>query len=143
MTTTSLRNNISQYKQIDNFTGVTDASPHQLVCMLLDGVLDKVAMVKGVMMHGEIARKGELIGQAVSIVSGLRSSLNMEAGGELAANLDDLYDYIERRLLEANLKNDVAMLDEVGRLLREIKTAWDAIPAEARQSGATGMVAAS
>ncbi len=132
MTIPTANKHISQYKQVDRYTGVTDATPHQLVCMLLDGALGKLAMVKGYMSHGEIAAKGEAIGQAIAIVNGLRASLDKKAGGELAANLDDLYDYIERRLVEANLRNDVAMVDEVSRLLREIKTAWDAIPQQAR-----------
>ena len=132
MTISTTKSNISQYKQVDNYTGVHGADPHQLVTMLLDGALGKLAAVKGYMSHGDIVKKGETIGQAISIVGGLRASLNMEAGGEIAANLYDLYDYIERRLLQANLNNDIAMVDEAGKLLRDIKSAWDAIPMEAR-----------
>ncbi len=142
MSMTSARNNISQYKQVDNYTGVNDANPHQLVAMLLDGALGKLAAVKGYMTHGEVVKKGETIGQAISIVGGLRASLDMEAGGEVAINLNNLYDYIERRLLEANLKNDVAMVDEASKLLREIKTAWDAIPHEARNASKPTVAAA-
>lgn len=132
MTVTRARNNINHYQQVNSYTGVTDADPHQLVQMLLEGALGKVAAVKGLMTRGDISKKGEAVGQAISIVSGLRSSLDLTAGGELAENLDDLYEYIERRLLQANLKNDTAMLDEVTDLLREIKAAWESIPQEAR-----------
>ena len=132
MTISTTKSNISQYKQVDNYTGVNGADPHQLVTMLLDGALGKLAAVKGYMAHGDIVKKGETIGQAISIVGGLRASLNMEAGGEVAANLYDLYDYIERRLLQANLNNNIGMVDEAGKLLRDIKSAWDAIPMEAR-----------
>ncbi len=132
MSIPTAKKHITQYKQVDNYTGITDASPHQLVCMLLDGALGKLAMAKGFMAHGEVAKKGEVIGQAISIVGGLRASLNKDAGGELAVNLDDLYDYIERRLIEANMNNDVALINESIRLLREIKTAWDAIPVQER-----------
>jgi len=129
---TTTKNSVNHYSNVDSYTGVTDADPHQLVQMLLDGALRKIAIVKGLTTRKEVAKKGEVIGQAVSIVSGLRSSLDLSAGGELAANLDDLYEYIERRLLQANLKNDVTILDEVSTLLHEIKTAWESIPLESR-----------
>ena len=129
---TATTGNISHYNQVNNHSGVTDASPHRLVQMLLDGVLGKLATVKGMMTRGQMSKKGEVIGQAMAIVSGLRSSLDLSAGGELAANLDRLYDYIERRLLTANIKNDVDIIIEVSDLLREIKSGWDAIPVEAR-----------
>ncbi len=124
--------NVSHYNQVGSYTGVAEADPYQLVLMLLDGALGKFAVAKGFIARDETAKKGEAIGQAISIVNGLRSSLDMSAGGEIAANLDSLYDYIERRLLEANLNNDVAILDEVSSLLREIKTAWESIPQEMR-----------
>jgi flagellar protein FliS len=129
---TTTKGNVSHYSTVDSYTGVTDADPHQLVQMLLDGALGKIAVVKGLMTRGETAKKGEVIGQAISIIGGLRSSLDLSAGGELAANLDDLYEYMERRLLTANLKNDVTILDEVTTLLREIKAAWESIPQESR-----------
>jgi len=130
---TTTNNNINHYSSVGSYTGVVDANPHQLVQMLLDGVLKKIATVKGLMVRKEIAKKGEVMGQAVLIVAGLRSSLDLNAGGDLAANLDDLYEYIERRLLQANLDNDVTMLDEVSGLLNEIKTAWESIPPELRK----------
>ena len=129
---TATTGNISHYNQVNNYSGVTDADPHRLVQMLLEGVLGKLAVVKGIMSRGEIAKKGELIGQAMAIVGGLRSSLDLSAGGDLAANLDGLYEYIERRLLTANIKNDIEMVIEVTNLLREIKSGWDAIPLESR-----------
>ncbi len=130
VTTTS--NSVNHYSQVDSYTGVTESGPHQLVQMLLDGALGKIATAKGMMARGEIATKGEVVGQAISIIGGLRSSLDLSAGGELAANLDDIYEYIERRLVKANLDNDVSIMDEVANLLREIKTAWESIPQELR-----------
>jgi len=129
---TTSAGNVSHYNQVDCYTGVTEADPHQLVQMLLEGALGKIAVAKGLMKRNETATKGEIVGQAISIVGGLRSSLDVSAGGEIAANLDKLYVYIERRLLEANLSNDVAILDEVASLLREVKTAWESIPEEFR-----------
>ncbi|HHO59178.1 MAG TPA: flagellar export chaperone FliS [Thiotrichales bacterium] len=128
-----MSNNISHYNQVNRVSGVTDADPHRLVQMLLEGALGKIAIVKGLMLRKDMAKKGEVIGQAISIVAGLRSSLNKEAGGEVAENLDRLYDYIERQLLQANLKNDANILDEVAALLKEVKAGWDAIPQEVKQ----------
>ena len=86
-------------------------------------------------MYGCIEEKGSNITSAGSIVLGLRSSLDMEAGGELAANLDNLYDYMFRRLMDAHVNNEEAALDEVASLLREIKQGWDAIPQETISGG--------
>lgn len=113
------------------------ASPHQLVAMLIDGAIERVVQARGAMERGMTARKGELISKAIAIVDSLGASLNMEQGGELSERLASLYDYIGRQLLHANLKNDRAALDEVLKLLREIKAGWDGIAAEA----ATGAVA--
>jgi flagellar protein FliS len=129
---TTSQQSVNQYKNVDSYTGVVEADPHQLIQMLLDGALGKLSVVKGLIKRNDAAKKGEIIGQAIAIVSGLRSSLNIEAGGDIAVNLDNLYEYIERRLLEANLKNDVDIIDEVVLLLREIKTAWESIPQELR-----------
>ena len=128
-----MNSNVNQYSQVNSYTGVAGADPHQLVQMLLEGAISKIATVKGLMVRGEVKGKGEIIGQAISIVGGLRSSLNISAGGKLAENLDDLYEYIERRLVQANLNNEVAILDEATTLLKEIKFAWEAISSESRQ----------
>lgn len=143
MSYASMSNNISHYNQVDRVSGVSDADPHRLVQMLLEGALGKIAIVKGLMERKEIAKKGEVIGQAVSIVAGLRSSLDLSAGGELAENLDNIYEYSERRLLEANLKNDITILDEVAKLLHEIKAGWEAIPVELRSKAPSGISVAS
>ena len=134
-------NNISHYNQVDRFSGVAEASPHRLVLMLLEGAISKIAIVKGLMIRKDVAKKGELIGQTIAIVGGLKSSLNKEAGGEIATNLDSLYEYIEHRLLTSNLQNDVTILDEVSKLLHEIKAGWESIPDEMKNSSATLSVA--
>ena len=143
MSYASISNNISHYNEVDRVSGVSDADPHRLVQMLLEGALGKIAVVKGLMSRKEIAKKGEVISQAVSIISGLRASLDLAAGGELAANLDNIYEYIERRLLKANMDNDVAILDEVSTLLHEIKSAWETIPLELRKKPTEALSAAS
>ena len=117
---------ISVYRQIETGSGIEDASPTQLIGMLLNGALDRIATAKGHLERGEVGPKGNQIGRAISIIGGLRSSLRLDIG-DIATNLESLYDYMERRLLSANLSNDTAALDEVADLLREIKTAWDTV----------------
>lgn len=119
---------LSQYKSVSVSSGVEGATPHRLVQMLMEGALDKIATAKGLMGRKDIAGKGQHISWAISIINGLKSSLDMKAGGEISSNLDDLYDYMNRRLLEANVNNDIGILDEVSSLLLEIKSAWDAMP---------------
>ena len=143
MGNTSMGNNVSHYNQVNRVGGVTDADPHRLVLMLLEGALGKIATVKGLMMRKDIAKKGEVIGQAITIVGGLKSSLDIEAGGDIATNLDNIYEYIERRLTEANINNDVGMIEEVAALLHEIKTAWESIPVESRTKPSAGLSAIS
>ena len=120
---------VSAYQDISAGSGIDSASPRRLVQMLLDGALNRIATAKGHIQRQESARKGEQIGKAISIIDGLRVSLNPEAG-ELSENLGNLYEYISGRLLEANLNDNVAVLDEVAGLLREIKSAWDVLAAE-------------
>ncbi len=136
MTYTDTRSALNQYAKVKNGAGIEDATPHRLIQMLMEGALEKISLAKGFMERGEIPEKGSHISWAISIIDGLRVSLNKDAGGEIAENLDNLYDYMERRLVEANLHNDVAILDEVTGLLIEIKGAWDAIPAELHEESA-------
>jgi len=124
---------LDQYKAVGVQSGMTDATPHQMITMLLDGALDRIASAKGAIARNEVARKGELLSSAIAIIDGMRASLDYNGGGEIAANLGSLYDYIERRLLEANTSADVAILDEVGGLLKEIKSGWNSIPADVRK----------
>ena len=115
------------YSSVKVQTNLTDASPHRLIQMLFEGALERIAQAKGAMLQHQIARKGELISKAVGIVGGLQGSLNDKEGGELAENLDSLYDYVIRRLSQANYENNPDILDECSRLIADIKSAWDAI----------------
>lgn len=121
---------MQQYRQNHVQGGVEAASPHRLVQMLMEGAVEKILAAKGCMANNNIPQKGEQISWAISIIDGLRGSLNEAEGGEVAANLRSLYDYMERRLIKANLDNDPDILDEVGVLMNEIKSGWDAIPQE-------------
>lgn len=113
------------------------ADPHTLVTMLLDGAIERIVQARGALEHGMTARKGERIGKAIAIVDSLRASLDMEQGGEVAERLASLYDYMIRRLLHANLHNDAPALDEVSRLLKDVKAGWDGIADKARQAAAS------
>lgn len=118
---------LKQYQTVNTQAQAVDASPHRLIQMLMEGGLTRIAQARGAMERGQIALKGELIGKAIGIVGGLRAGLDLQQGGELAANLDSLYQYMVSRLLEANVKNEVAPLNEVADLLRNVKSGWDAI----------------
>jgi flagellar protein FliS len=118
---------LKQYQSVNTQAQVFDATPHRLIQMLMEGGISRLAQAKGAMERGQVALKGELISKAIAIIGGLREGLNLEQGGELAGNLDSLYDYMISRLVEANLQNEAALLDEVAELLRNVKTGWDAI----------------
>lgn len=106
---------------------VDSASPHRLIQMLMEGVLERIARARGCIERNAMYEKGNYIANAVSIIEGLRASLDLANGGDIARNLSSLYDYMGRRLVTATIHNDIGMLDEVSRLMLEIKSGWDAI----------------
>ena len=116
-----------QYQAVNTQAQAVDASPHRLIQMLMEGGLTRIAQARGAMERQQTALKGEFVGKAIGIIGGLREGLDQQRGGELAANLDSLYQYMISRLLEANVKNDAVLLDEVAGLLRNVKSGWDAI----------------
>lgn len=118
-----------QYAKLTIETEVENATPHRLIQMLLDGALTRLARAQGSMGRGDIAAKGENIGRVIAIMETLSASLNKDAG-EVADNLESLYDYVTRILLQANINNDPAHLEEAASLLRTIKSAWDGIAPE-------------
>jgi len=118
---------LKEYQQTSVHGGIMDASPHRLIQMLLEGALARILSAKGYMKQGNVAKKGESIGSAISTVEGLRSSLDMEKGSNISQNLDALYEYINTVLLKANINNDIKLLNEAGKLLSEIKSGWDGI----------------
>ncbi len=124
-------NAVHQYQKVNTQTSVVDADPHRLIQLLLDGALERMAMAKSRITAKDYEGKNNLLNKSIEIVGGLRGFLNHDKGGELSKNLEALYDYIERRLFEANVRNDVTMIDECGKLLREVKLGWDGIRAEA------------
>lgn len=125
---------INAYNKVGIDSGVTSADPHKLISMLYQGALLAIANAKNGILRKDIPAKGKAISHAILIIdTGLNASLNKEVGGDLALNLSALYEYMSKRLLVANLNNDMEALDEVARLLADLKGAWE----EIRQPAAT------
>lgn len=121
---TSHHNPLNQYRTVDAYGAAASSDRMQLVLRMMQGALDRIATAGGHMQRGEQALKGESLGRAVRMIDGLRSCLDHERGGDIAANLGALYEYMTRRLTEGNLRNDQRPLDEVANLLEEIRSGW-------------------
>jgi len=116
------------YAKIGLETGVAASSPHRLILMLYDGALKCIADARAHLAAARVGPKGESISKAIAIIeNGLKASLDLERGGAIGQQLADLYDYMNRRLLLASMRNDPGMLDEVSGLLRELRGAWEGI----------------
>ncbi|MQA42580.1 flagellar export chaperone FliS [Rugamonas aquatica] len=124
----SRQTGVHAYAKVGMETGVVAASPHKLIVMLFDGAMVALSTALHGMRSGDIGEKGKSISKAIMIIdSGLRAALDKKAGGEIAEGLDALYEYMSSRLLTANMTNDPAILEEVQRLLTELRDAWNAI----------------
>ena len=116
------------YARIGVETSVSSASDHKLIELLFNGFMDSLVLARSAMRSGQVAAKGSAIGRAARIIEeGLKSSLNLKAGGRLAGDLNALYAYVGVRLLQANLRNDESALDECARLIGPLRDAWIAI----------------
>lgn len=128
---------IHTYAKIGVESAIISADPHKLISMLYQGALLAIANAKNSILHKNISAKGSAISKAIAIIDeGLNASLDKKVGGELAGNLSSLYEYMGVRLITANLNNDLDILDEVARLLTDLKEAWDSIRPPATASGA-------
>lgn len=124
---------LAAYKTISAHGAVAGADSHALVQMLMDAAIERMTSARACVERGEIARKAKLLHSAVVLIAELRGSLNLEKGGEIAQNLSDLYDYMARRLIQANLSSDTRAIAEVLGLLGEVRGAWAAIGPEVKQ----------
>ena len=116
------------YAQVSIESGVMSANPNQLIEMLFDGANSALVRARLFMQQGDIVAKGEALSKAINIIdNGLKAGLDQENGGEIATNLSALYDYMIRRLLQANLRNDCQAIEEVEGLLGNIAEAWKQI----------------
>jgi flagellar protein FliS len=119
---------LKQYRQLGLETQINNATPHRLIQLLMEGTLDRLKGAKAAMDRGDAATKGVLIGKAMGIISGLRSSLNMDIeNSDLPERLDGLYDYMGRRLLEASTFNKPEIVVEIIDLMQTVKSGWDGI----------------
>ncbi|MGP1666295.1 MAG: flagellar export chaperone FliS, partial [Rhodanobacter sp.] len=114
----------SAYQQIRSHGGVESADPHGLITLLMDGALERLVKARAHMMRGEVGPKGETIGRCIEIIGGLRDALDRKADPAMVDRLDSLYEYMSRRLLQANLNDDTRLLDEVSTLLRQVRDSW-------------------
>jgi flagellar protein FliS len=123
---------LAAYRSTSVHSGVAASDPHRLIVMLMDGAMERIATARGLMRNGHAAEKAQLLHRAVAIIDELRNSLDFKTGGDISTNLDALYDYMCVRLMQANSSNKPEWLDEVSRLLGEVRAAWLALPATQR-----------
>ncbi len=134
MTPYARNSKLAAYQSVSVHGGVANADPHGMVQMLMDAAAERMAIARGCIERGERVRQAKLLHSCVMIVGELRASLNIAAGGPLAQNLSDLYEYMIRQLLLANAKSDAGGVLEVSRLLEEVRSAWIAIGPEVRKA---------
>jgi flagellar protein FliS len=125
-----MRGSLQAYKKVSVDSQLTAASPHKVIQMLMAGAIERLVQGKAAMLQGNIAVKGERLGKALDIVVSLRGCLSMDDGGDIAQNLDQLYDFMIARIIFANKNNETDPIDDVIEIIREIKSAWDQIPGE-------------
>ncbi len=112
------------YQQVRSHGGVESADPHGLITLLMDGALERLVKARAHMLRGEVAAKGETIGRCIEIIGGLRDNLDAKIDQALVGRMDSLYDYMSRRLLQANLRDDAVIIDEVRTLLQQLRDSW-------------------
>lgn len=112
------------YQQVRSHGGVESADPHGLITLLMDGALERLVKARAHMLRGEVAAKGETISRSIEIIGGLRESLDPKVDAAMVERLDSLYEYMSRRLLQANMRDDADILDEVSRLLQQVRDSW-------------------
>jgi flagellar secretion chaperone FliS len=119
---------LKQYRQLGLETHINNASPHRLIQLLMEGAIERLMAAQAAIERGDAAAKGMLIGKTMGIISGLRSSLDMTVqANNLPENLDNLYDYMGRRLLEASMQNKAEIVAEIITLMKTLKSGWDGI----------------
>ena len=120
---------LRQYQKVNSHAQISEATPHRLVQLLMEGALDRMAQAKGAISRGDVAQKGVMLGKAVDIIGGLREGLDKDKAvdPDELDHLDSLYEYMARRLTQANIHSDPEVIDEVARLMITVKSGWDAI----------------
>lgn len=124
MSLSNRANALGRYQSVGTYSAVSAADKLRLVHLMMQGARDRIAKAKSHLHRGEVSRKGEEISRAIALIDGLRASLDRDEGGQIAQNLERLYEYMMHRLLGANLDDDVAALDEVAGLMSELHDGW-------------------
>ncbi len=130
-----------EYGQVGLQTEVMEADPHKLIQLLLEGALTRLAMAKSLIDKKDFEGKNDKIGRSIDIICALQESLDHERGGEISLNLEKLYDYMARRLFDANRLNDTDIISEVMGLLLEVKAGWEGIRGSYEELKSQGKVA--
>lgn len=133
MNTPNSQTALGQYRNVNAYTAGSASDRLQLVELLMQAALDSIATARGHMAQGNVGGKGEQISRAIQLLDGLRASLDRSQGEELAGNLERLYEYMMRRLLQANVADSAEIMDEVTDLLKEIRAGWDGVMTQARE----------
>ena len=132
----STQSKLATYRSVIAHGAVAEADPHTLVLTIMEAALGRLAAARTCIERRDTRRMAGLLHSAVILIAELRGSLNLRDGGPLAQNLSELYDYMARRLIHANLNSDSAAVAEVQSLLGDIRSAWVAIGPQVRQKGA-------
>jgi len=125
---------LAAYQSVAVHGGIATDDPHHLILMLMDGVMQRISAARGCLERSDLGQKAQLLQRAVALIAELRGSLDHQKGGALAHNLDELYDYMARQLVRANVENRAGLLDEVASLMTEIRLAWMAVPLALRSA---------
>ncbi len=129
------------YRRQSIESDISTASPHRLVEMLFEGAVVNIGAAQFALERGDVKGKGQSLVRAIRIIEeGLKSNLNLEQGGELAANLDRIYDYAILRLTQANIHNDGAALEEISKLLSVVADGWKNMTSQSNSSQEVGHV---
>jgi flagellar protein FliS len=125
---------LAAYQSVAVHGGIAADDPHQLVLMLMDGAMQRIAAAHGCLERRDLGQKAQLLQRAITIIAELRGSLDHQRGGALAQNLAELYEYMTRQLVRANAENKLHLLEEVSGLLAEVRSAWVAVPMALKQA---------
>lgn len=124
----------SAYSSASLESQVAGATPHQLIVLLFDGAINAMRRAEIYFQQGNVARRGEMISRAINIIdNGLRTGLNHEIGGKITEDLESLYEYVSRKLLEANLNKSGADLPHLISLMVDLSETWKAIAPQSKQ----------
>ncbi|MBA3582161.1 MAG: flagellar export chaperone FliS [Gammaproteobacteria bacterium] len=133
MSFSAYQQGLKAYRQSNTYAGVECADPHHLIEMLLNGVSEHMAKARMGMRMRDTVMKCSSIDKSIAILDALRSSLDFDNGLEIAKNLDELYDYIQRTIIDAKLNNDEKAMESVADLINTIRQAWVSIPTDQRK----------